>query len=129
MATQVSREIGADALFDAAYVELSWFPTGEFRPYISSFGEFGQVIPSDDWTAWQLDVRYSILDLNDVNKEINGGRENIVTFGLNWYLNSNVRIMLNIAIVNNGPFATGGAGVLRGNDDFHFVQTRFQATF
>ena len=129
MITHVNCGNMNDARFEAAYIQLSWLPTGESRPYISSFAEFGSVIPDGNSAAWELAVRYSMLDLNDLDKAITGGREDIVTFGLNCYVNSNVRIMLNYAIVNNDENATGEFGVLSGNDDFHFVQTRFQATF
>ena len=54
--------------------------------------------------AWQVGVRYSWLDLNDLS--IPGGVVNDVTFGLNWYLNPNLKFQWNYDIADrdvNGP--------------------------
>ncbi|WP_203415593.1 porin [Candidatus Scalindua japonica] len=40
-----------------------------------------------------MGAHYSELDLSD--KDIEGGRLNDVTLGLNWHLNPNTRVMLN----------------------------------
>lgn len=45
------------------------------------------------WGAWELGVRYSILNLND--GEIHGGEGRDLTGGLNWYLYPTLRVMLN----------------------------------
>jgi len=83
-----------------AYVQASWFPTGEHRVYKKKSGVFARVSPKrafdpgrGDWGAVELAARYSFLDLND--EMLRGGEEQDVTLGVNWYLYSNVRLMLN----------------------------------
>jgi len=89
-----------DAQFDGFYFQASWLVTGEHRPYDRKNGVFSRVKPRRDfrlkqqgWGAWELAARYSCLDLNDAG--IAGGEMDDYTFGLNWYLNPNVRMTFN----------------------------------
>ena len=43
--------------------------------------------------AWEVALRYTDTNLNSQN--IMGGEQSDITLGLNWYLNSATRIMLN----------------------------------
>ena len=127
--TQVERLRGRqDLTFHGSYVQVSWLLTGESRTYNAQSGEFGQVVPSYDSGAWELAARYSIVDLNDLRGNVTGGREGIFTLGVNWYANLNVRVMVNVALVNNDAFADANGDAI-GSDDFEIVQTRFQVTF
>ena len=100
--------------------------TGESRPYVSNFGAFAPTVPARESGAWELAVRYSTLDLTDA--DILGGREDIVTFGVNWYINTNLRVMVNYGIVNNDENANANGDAI-GGDRFSFLQTRFQLQF
>lgn len=89
-----------DPEFDGYYVFGSYFITGEHRRYSTSNGAFSRVKPKNNfhptepgWGAWEVAARYSNIDLND--EEIEGGEADNFTFGLNWYLNPNVRWMFN----------------------------------
>jgi phosphate-selective porin OprO/OprP len=73
--------------------------TGERRGYKPSTGAFDRVKPLEDfgadgWGAFELTARYSLLDLTD--RTIDGGRMSDVTLGGNWYMNPNMRAMLNL---------------------------------
>ena len=46
--------------------------------------------------AWEVGVRYDYLDLS--NHGINGGIEQGLTLGLNWFLNPNFKIQANYEI-------------------------------
>lgn len=95
------------------YVQALYFLTGEHRPYgktalHGSGAAPTRVVPNRNyfWVAgdggngnpfsagaWQAGVRYCWSDLND--NGINGGIVNEVTFGLNWFLNPNMKIQWN----------------------------------
>ena len=75
------------------YAYASWFPTGESRPYKARDGAFGRVIPLRKYGAWELALRFSTLDLDDADAD--GGEQENVTFGVNWYASVNLRFMFN----------------------------------
>jgi phosphate-selective porin OprO/OprP len=94
--------VGDDtALFGGAYSHLSYFLTGENRVY-ERFGQhgaqFGRNRPFSNFFAvpgctslgaWEAKVRYSHLNLTDVDR----GQYNDVTGGFNWYWSDRMRIM------------------------------------
>lgn len=112
-----------DANFGGFYVYGSYFLTGESRPYKTAVGVFDRVKPlhnlafdGSGWGAWEVAARFSRLDLDSVN--IEGGVLNDVTAGVNWYLNPNVRVMLNY--VHGHRQATGDANIAESRFQFAF---------
>jgi len=96
---------GTDADFAGWYVEASYFLTGEHRPYELPTGAFGRVIPDrpagggeGGRGAWQVAARVSSLDFEEPG--VSTGKLDGATLGLNWHLNSNMRIMFNYGISN-----------------------------
>jgi phosphate-selective porin OprO and OprP len=101
-----------DPNFSGWYVEGSWILTGEQRRYAAS-GTGNSIavwdgpkvkkpFGSDGIGALELMGRYSVVDLNwnegDAGDPtptggIRGGEQSIVSLGLIWYLNNNLRIM------------------------------------
>ena len=83
--------------FSAYYGQVSYFLTGERRKYKNSFSGFDRVKPNtnigdgNNFGAIELAARYSSMDLS----ELNGGKLNDITVGLNWYLNPRTRVMFN----------------------------------
>jgi phosphate-selective porin OprO/OprP len=83
------------------YGKVSWYLTGESRPYDRSTGAFKRLIPrrnfhfgkGGDWGAFEVGVRYSYTDLTDGN--VHGGRLNELMAGVNWYLTPHLRWMFN----------------------------------
>lgn len=127
--TFVDRPAGADmANFDGFYAFVSYFLTGENRPYKKTSGAFDRVKPNHNLGfgdngglgAWEVLVRYSQVDLNDAG--ITGGRLNDITAGLTWYLNPNWKIMANYV------FAQLDRGVADG-DNSHIFETRIHVDF
>jgi phosphate-selective porin OprO/OprP len=125
--------------FDGWYAEASWILTGEAKSYSPSainneVGGFNAPAPSapfslsgGSWGAWELAVRYSNTDLNwhtNVANGVFGGEERVVAIALNWYLNRNVRVMLddNIVNVKKGTLAIPN----RDGQDINIVGLRVQ---
>lgn len=113
-----------DPEFKGFYAYAGWFLTGETRNYKKSAGTWDRNKPlkpfgKDGGTgAWEVLVRYSRLDLTDAL--INGGELNDITFGLNWYLNNNTRVMFNYIYADRSDIDNGTANI---------IQTRFQIDF
>ena len=68
-----------------------------FRKYKNSLSGFDRVKPNtnigvgNNFGAIELAARYSSMDLS----ELNAGKLNDITVGLNWYLNPRTRVMFN----------------------------------
>jgi phosphate-selective porin OprO/OprP len=99
LTAQVRRDGEPSVFFYGGYVFASWFLTGESRNYNSALGDWSYIVPNrpvrhGGWGAWEVALRASTVDLND--KDIIGGRERNITFGLNWYLNERLRVEANL---------------------------------
>jgi phosphate-selective porin OprO/OprP len=98
--TWIPRRMGdPDLTFDGWYVLAGWVITGESHEYRDKRGLIGSVVPrrnvslGEGFGAWELALRYSVLDLSD--EDIRGGVQDILGVGINWYLNPNMRLMAN----------------------------------
>jgi phosphate-selective porin OprO/OprP len=104
------------------YVFVSYFLTGEHRPYDRRQGVFTRVRPYENfWLvktgedgcggmccgkgAWEVAARYSYLDLND--SRIQGGALRDYTLGVNWYWNPNMKIQWNYIHTDREDTAPG----------------------
>lgn len=118
VASYVDR-FGLDpVLFHGTYVQASYFLTGEARQWDRKLGTFGRAqvfepffrVKTKDGCctsrgAWELTARWNYLDLSDRN--LNGGYLEASTLGLNWYLNSYVRMMFNYSLNDLHDFTDG----------------------
>jgi phosphate-selective porin len=107
-----------DVRVQAKYVEAMYNITGEDFTKSYKSGAFGGITPSSVFMkdyggvvgngtgAWQVGVRvseYSATSSNSVDGAVTGNRTQnstgaqTVTYGVNWILNSNARIMANYA--------------------------------
>lgn len=92
-----------DVKFQGGYAQAGYILTGETRKYNPASASYGGVNPAHPfsldgggWGAWEIAGRYSTMDLNDQLATANGvagGRQNVYTLALNWYVNRNVRFM------------------------------------
>jgi phosphate-selective porin OprO/OprP len=99
LAAEVNRRSMTSLNFWGAYAYASYFLTEDSRNYDSGVGDFEPVsvhspFLKGGYGAFELGFRASTVNLTD--KEIIGGRETNVTFGLNWYLNNQIRVMTNL---------------------------------
>jgi phosphate-selective porin OprO/OprP len=104
-------------MFHGGYVQVAYTLTGESRGpnydkrfgamgryYLGNKGPFsnawfvrdenGRLIPS--WGAWEIAARYSYVNLNDGSgaNRIQGGEMEGLSLALNWYLNTNLTVMM-----------------------------------
>ena len=105
MRANVKRSTGGDLSFDGWYAFASWFVTGETRRYSSKKGSFRQVRPKGKYGAWELATRFSTINLSD--QDVQGGEEDNITFGVNWYPNRNLRFMANYILASADPNRNG----------------------
>jgi phosphate-selective porin OprO/OprP len=114
-----------DPSFGGWYAQASWILTGETRRYNVANGSFGAPRPFVPFTmnggrgAWELALRYSHTDLNDnegiagaacAAACIRGGEQNIWSFGINWFINPNIRIILDYLRVDVDRLNPAGPG-------------------
>lgn len=104
------------------YGQISYFLTGEKRPYKNSLAGFNRVKPNNNYGsggkgAIELVARVSSMDLTAYS----GETLEDVTLGVNWYLNPNTRVMLNYVmgeITNGTEVVTEDAMMMRVQLDF-----------
>lgn len=73
------------------YAAASWVLTGETRPYANA--AFGNPKPSRESGAFDVQLRYADLDLDD--GVIRGGRQRDWTLGGNWYWGRHLKLQAN----------------------------------
>jgi phosphate-selective porin OprO/OprP len=148
--TPLVKDEVARARFYGFYIFGSFFLTGEHRPYSTSSAAFGRPIPRRNFNlrrgglgAWEVALRFSMLDETDANTIANagaagvgqGGKETNITFGLNWYPNPNSRVILNYVYgwLNDLAFTAAesfaGVPVTLRDDTFSVFMMRFQVDF
>jgi phosphate-selective porin OprO/OprP len=119
--TRLDRTDGLSSLgFWGAYLQFSYFLTGEQRAYGKNAAVFGRVVPDDNfqpfkghWGAFQVAGRISHADLD--HGSVRGGRQTNSTLGFNWYLRPNLQIMVNYVF-----------GYVHGQGPVNVAQARFQ---
>lgn len=75
------RPDGPDPSFSGYYVQANWAITGETFQYDQ--GKFLRLRPDGSRGAWELGLRYSTIDLNDL--DVTGGKQRNVSLAVNWY--------------------------------------------
>lgn len=126
MQAKIARDADMDPTFEGWYLQASWFLTGESRRYKQSSAKFGRIRPLSDHGAVEVAARFSSVDLND--GEIEGGSSDIVTLGLSWYINRQIRLMANTIFIDNDRYADAD-GDVEGEDEPSILQLRAQVDF
>lgn len=92
-----------DPAFSGGYISASYFITGESRGYKKGAMDRAKVrnpVSEGGMGAWQLAVRYDMIDLNDDNALVPGGEQDSIILGVNWHLNDYTRFMANFSRSN-----------------------------
>jgi phosphate-selective porin OprO/OprP len=143
-------DVVLDPDFGGWYLQGSLALTGEQRRWNPASGGFGGIRPAhvfnpaaNSWGAFELAARYSVLDLN-FNEGVlgaplpldgvRGGRQEIITLGLNWFPNSVIRFLLDYYFVdvdrlNPGVFVTTPPDGAQIGQDYQAVALRSQMAF
>ena len=98
--------VGAPSLkFEGGYAQAGLVLTGENHAYNPASASYSGIKPAHPfsldgggWGAWEVAGRVSTINLNNQLGTITGiagGRQTVYTAALNWYVNGNVRFMLN----------------------------------
>jgi len=131
-----------DPRFDGWYVQGVWVLTGENRPYNPTEARFDAPKmaynfnpAAGTWGALEVAARYSDLNLNWHDGAtgaatpaggIRGGEQKIATVGLNWYLNPDIRFMLDYQHVEIDRLNSAG---LQAGQKYNAIALRSQLTF
>lgn len=96
----VSRNVAAlpDVTLQAWSADAGFFLTGESKNIDVAKGQYGGVKPKGivgkgGIGAWEVALRYEQADYTD--EDIIGGEMDLLTVGLNWYVNNTMRFMAN----------------------------------
>ncbi len=141
------ERVGAtlDPDFEGYYVEGEWIITGEGKKYKAgatnnNVGVFTgpsvkNAVGFGGMGAWSLHARYSVLDLN-FNEGvfgaatpvggIRGGEQTVTNIGVTWYMNSNLKMMGEYAMVDIDRLNGAGASL---DAEFDILQGRMMFTF
>ena len=129
----VERRTGAlsDPTFDGWYVQAGWTLTGEPRRYNTATAGFDNPRPAKpfnpkkaQWGAVELAARYSTFDLDyrpgaagaaAPTGGVRGGEQNILSLGVNWYLNPVVSISGAYRNVEVRRLSPGGSAFVAGS--------------
>lgn len=129
----VSQTDNVNLHFWGYYSQLSYFLTGESRPYLKKLGQLDRVVPLRPFFskggslsgpgAWELASRVSHINLNSNN--IQGGDLTDWTLGLNWYLNGFTKFQFNFV----HPFLDRNFRGINGRTHANAYGLRFQVDF
>jgi len=116
--TEWSRSDSNNSKFKGWYGEASWFLTGEKALYRD--GKFIRPNISSSRGAWQVAFRFSTVNLND--EDVQGGTQNNLLFGINWYSKTHWRFMANVIKVKaeDGPYGEQNPWIIQARAQYYF---------
>lgn len=100
--------------FSGWYVQAGSLLFGGKQRFNVAEGEFTQPSRGRKWGDVELMLRYDYLTLN--NKDVYGGAGENFTAGLNFYVNNNVKFVLNYQYSNDDRYANGKGKLFVGHD-------------
>lgn len=128
MAEYFSGEIDADTTnatieADGYYLQVGYILTGESRSYKTDIAAFDAVKPASAGGAWEIFARFDSLDVgNAAPISVTGEQADSLTLGVNWYLNSMVKLSANYVAVDTDK-------AIGGESDGNALLARLQVVF
>ena len=106
----------SDIDVEGFYVQASYFLTGDTRGYKGEKGAFDKVKPKGAYGAWELVAKYEDGEV-DVDVLPDEAEYELLTLGVNWYPNNNLKFMLNYLDGDTDNFFGSGGEALDGSTD------------
>ncbi len=100
--------------FSGWYAHVGFVLFGGQQRFDYMDGEFTQPSRGRKWGDIELLARYDYINMNNAN--ILGGAAENYTLGVNYYVNSNVKFVLNYQYTNNDRYANGRGKLKVGHD-------------
>lgn len=133
-----AKPVSSSLTFAGWRVDAAYSLTGESRAasYDAHEGKFKRLKPNRNfdlnggWGAWELKARLHSLDLND--KEISGGKVFAMAAGVNWYMNSYLRLMADynkVLDIEGGPTGYYKNQINSPASDLDYFMVRASLTF
>jgi phosphate-selective porin OprO/OprP len=136
------NSVFSDPSFSGYYIQGSWVITGEPRVWNQDTSTWGAPkaasnfdLKAGKWGAVEVAARYSVADLNDGEGSvglatppggIRGGEQEIISVGVNWYLNPAIRLMLDYQHVDIDRLRSTGPQI---GQDYDALSARAQLAF
>lgn len=83
-----------DIEMDGFYLQAAYTLTGETRGYKAGSGAFAAIKPKNEGGAWEVVARYEDAEVDIPGRSLKADLDRMV-LGVNWYVNKNVKFMLN----------------------------------
>lgn len=112
---KTDNTVSDDVEFDGHYLQVAYTLTGESRGYKE--GVFDKIKPSGAGGAWELVLKYEDGEADYLTTS----EYKLMTLGVNWYIDSNVRASLN--------YLNGEVDGTASDGDFDAISTRLQLVF
>lgn len=102
--------------FGGWYVQAGYLLFGGQQRYDSNGAKYNRVIRGKKWGDIELTGRYEYINLNDFDGGIYGGSAQAYTLGVNFWVNNNVKFMINYQYNDNDRYANGKGKLFVGHD-------------
>ena len=100
--------------FYGIYAQAGYLLFGGRQHYDAGGAKYTRITPGRSWGDVELCARFDRLDLD--SQGVYGGAANAWTAGLNYYVNPNIKMMLNYQYVKNNKYANGNGKLIVGHD-------------
>jgi phosphate-selective porin OprO/OprP len=114
---------------DGFYIQAGYLLFGGRYNYNRADGEFTRLTRGKKYGELEVAVRYDYVNANDFDAKVYGGSAEGYSLGLNYYVNPNVKFMVNYIYNNHDRYANGKGKLYVGHDaDGNLTKDPFEVT-
>ncbi len=114
LADNIHVHNGTTKHFYGIYAQAGYLLFGGRQNYDAGGAKYTRITPGRDWGDVELCARFDRLDLD--SQGVYGGAANAWTAGLNYYVNPNIKMMVNYQYVTNNKYANGNGKLIVGHN-------------